>query len=212
VVKQRLAQPLHLGLGRSDRDGAFTTTWGVRRALFDEEADKVLLERHFGSKDSPRTATTKLERFWRTLCAATDAVILASGIGQCYSFYAMCFAVHVYSRSQIAANMFEPGAAPYITLRLKVGLQRLVPFWNKCALALKPTSNGHAAHRTGRIIGYLVDTPGYIALLEPFPDKPFRPPRIVASMDVVPLPVRRPWVERTNSTPAGRKTARMANS
>jgi hypothetical protein len=74
-----------------------------------------------------------------------------------------------------------------------VDLQRLVPFGNKCALALKPTSNGHAAHRTGRIIGYLVDTPGYIALLEPFPDKPFRPPRIVASMDVVPLPVRRPW-------------------
>jgi hypothetical protein len=34
TVKLQLAQPLCLGLGRSDRDGAFTTTWGAKRSFF----------------------------------------------------------------------------------------------------------------------------------------------------------------------------------
>ena len=95
AVKMQLAQPLHLGLLRSGRYGAFTTKWGARRTLLDEEAYKVFLEQYFSSKDSPRTATTKVERFWRNLCDATGAAMLASGIGQCYSFYATRFVVQV---------------------------------------------------------------------------------------------------------------------
>jgi hypothetical protein len=60
TVKLQLAQPLCLGIGRSDRDGAFTTARGAKRSFFDEEAGKVLLERYFCSKDSSRTATTKV--------------------------------------------------------------------------------------------------------------------------------------------------------
>ena len=101
-----MAQPLTLGLGWSVRDGAFTATWGATRSLFDEEADEVFLERYFGSKDSPRTAKTKVERLWRTLRAATDAAVLASGIDRCYSFIAMCFVVQIYNRVPTTANNF----------------------------------------------------------------------------------------------------------
>jgi len=48
-VKLKLARPLVLCLGCSDRDGAFTTTYGATQSLFDVVAGKVLLD---SSRDS----------------------------------------------------------------------------------------------------------------------------------------------------------------
>jgi len=102
-------------------------------------AAKVFLERYFASPDSPKSATVKIERFWGTMREATDACMLASGLDQCYRFYAIMFVIHVYNRSMTAANKIDPGEAPYRTLGLDEELQKLVPFGNPCTVAKSPT-------------------------------------------------------------------------
>ena len=190
-----LQQPLQLGCGRSDRDGAFTTTWGATQSAFDDVAENVFQERRFGSPATPQTATTKVERWWGTLRAAVDVVLLQSQLDKRFTFYAMCFVTHVYNRSPTLANKFQTNVAPYTTLGLNVNLQSLVPFGNPCAIPVSPKAKGHFANRTGRIIGYGVDTPGYIVLVDPLPGATDGPPDIRATVHV--LPVR----DRTSTLP-----------
>ena len=76
----------------------------------------------------------------------------------------MAYAAQVYNRSPTLANAYGAdagaGQAPFTTLGLPVGLERLVPFGNPCVVALPSPEKGTQANRRGRILGLPPDTPG----------------------------------------------------
>ena len=60
----------------------------------------------------------------------------------------------------------------------------MVPFGNTCTYFEKPKRKGQLVHRRGRIIGYGVDSTGYIAVLEELDGQIRADSEIVCSIDM----------------------------
>ena len=193
---------LRLGEYRSDRGGEFTTTWGATKSAFDEAVKAIFLGRWLGSPDAPRSATPHIERFWGTLRDAADASECEAGMDPAYKFYAMAYAAQVYNRSPTLANAYGAGQAPFTTLGLPVGLERLVPFGNPCVVARPSPEKGKQANRRGRILGLPSDTSGYIVLLDPLAGASPVASEVITSNDVTPRRGGAPWGTDAEGRPA----------
>ncbi len=104
--------------------------------------------------------------------------MLASRMPPRFLFDAYMNAAVVYNMMPTDANVMGNGDPPYSTLGIPFDLSRIVPFGSRCVVK-RPDSEGEGVR--GRIIGLVVDGPGYRAWIEGDEDE------IVASQ-------RQPWV------------------
>ena len=118
----------------------------------------------------------------------------APDIPPSFKFYALMHCAHTYRLCPTAANKMDPGLGPNASLGIAGGLQDLVPFGNPCTYKAEKTSKGDIGGAAGRIIGYAVDTPGYVVVLEDADGKVTNDCTIVSSVHVVPSRGNRPWV------------------
>ena len=186
---------LFLGELRTDRGGEMTTTWGATRSLFDATADGLFNSRYFGSAGVPQSGTPRIERFWCTLREAADCAMLnAPSIPQSLKFYALTYCAHTYRMCPTAANKMDCSSPPFASLGIQADVSKLVPFGNPCDVVVKPKGKDEVGNRKGRIIGYGVDTPGYVVVLEDEDGNVTSDCDIISSVDVVPSRGNRPWV------------------
>ena len=85
---------------------------------------------------------------------AADTSMLAASMPPEFKFYALTYAAHVYNRSPTSANSLGSGEAPFTTLGLPEGLQRLVPFGNDCVVTRAPTAKGQTAMDAGALLAF----------------------------------------------------------
>ena len=78
--------------------------------------------------------------------------------------------IEVYNRSPTSACKSDghgnSGSAPCSALGLECNLQDLVPFGNRCVVHVGKRLKKDLSSRLVRIIGFAVDTPGFIVVLE----------------------------------------------
>ena len=106
-----------------------------------------------------------------TMKEAADASMLsAPEIPETFKIYAYVFAIDQYNRSKTAACKGGKdgisGQPPLREMGIDTRLEIMVPFGNTCTYYEKPKRKGQVVHRRGRIIGYGVDSTGYVAVLE----------------------------------------------
>lgn len=178
---------------RSDRGGEFTAGWGATESEFDSEARKLFLERYFTSPGRPLSASVKVERYWRTMREAADASMIGSGLPAEFKFYAMLTAAYTYNRCPTDANKLGSGEAPFTTLGIVEGLQRIVPFGNHCVVKRESKEKGKLENVRGRVLGCAEDTPGYVVVLEDADGNITGKSEVIASVDVVPRRAGEAW-------------------
>ena len=175
---------------RTDRGGEFTTTWGATRSEFDDTCNQLIGNRLFTSVGEPLTGTAKIERFWGTMKDAGNASMEASKLPRQFLFDAYTQAAYTYNRMPTLSNLMGNGEPPFATLGVPSDLSRIVPFGNRCVVKRSEEEGGNAQ---GRIIGIVVDGPGYRAWLE-------NTNEVVASVNIIPRRNGKAWEEREDGT------------
>ena len=179
---------LHRGrVIRSDRDSTFTTVYGSTLSDADETAKDLGFTCYFGSTDTPESASVKVERLWQSVGRAADASMVESGMLRRYYIDALLMAGQVLNMVDTKSNLIGGGEPPNKTNGLPSQIEKLVPFGSACVVKLPADYKGHIASRTGRIIGYGTDTPGYRVLLDKKPGaNATTPDEIIVSVHVNP--------------------------
>ena len=101
---------------------------------------------------------------------------------------------HTYNVCPTAANQLSTASSPFASLGISSPVHDLVPFGNPCDVVVKAPDKSVIGNRKGRIIGYGVDTPGYVVVLESDDGAINATCDIITSVDVVPFRDHRPWV------------------
>ena len=107
----------------TDRGGEFTTTFGATRSVFDELVMDI--KHSLNTPDTPKSGTTKIERVWGILPAASRSAVYSSGLAHKYFWDAFVRAGDVYNMLLTEANRLGKGEAPKETLGLPYDLQMI---------------------------------------------------------------------------------------
>ena len=205
-VEEAYGCQIFLGEESSDRGGEYTGSNTTRETEYDALSRTVFNSRRFGSAGTSQTAAPSMERFWNTMTEAGNCMMLsAPAVPNEFKLWSLQYAVDVYNRVPTEAckgdSSGTAGVPPLAALGLDCSYQDIVPFGNPCEVLFTNSAKHVVESRSGFVIGFAVDTPGYIVLLKDASGNVSAKSDIVATVHVNPSRANREWTVDEKGVP-----------